>query len=152
MTPRHFAWQAWHLMTSTVVSRGRRGIFSHSPWFCVAGVALMALGGGLGPVLVARVAAATHTICHTPSFTQTLLTHHLSYNLCQQFSDAHLCHTPSVTDHLSHTLCHIPTFTHNFVEHRFSHTHTHLCHTPSVTDHFSRTLCHIPLMLIIGRS
>ena len=27
------------------VSRGRRGTISHSPWFCVAGVALMALGG-----------------------------------------------------------------------------------------------------------
>ena len=25
VTPRHFAWQAWHLATSTVVSRGRRG-------------------------------------------------------------------------------------------------------------------------------
>ena len=25
VTPRHFAWQAWHLVTSTFVSRGRRG-------------------------------------------------------------------------------------------------------------------------------
>ena len=25
VTPRHFAWQAWHLVTSTLVSRGRRG-------------------------------------------------------------------------------------------------------------------------------
>ena len=58
VTPWHFAWQAWHLMTSTVVSRVRRGIFSHSPWFCVAGLALMALGGALGPLLVARDAAA----------------------------------------------------------------------------------------------
>ncbi len=58
MTPRHFAWQAWHLVTSTFVSRGRHGTISHSPWFCVAGVALMALGGALGPVLVARDAAA----------------------------------------------------------------------------------------------
>ena len=24
-TPRHFAWQAWHLVTFTIVSRGRRG-------------------------------------------------------------------------------------------------------------------------------
>ena len=24
VTPRHFAWQAWHLVTSTLVSRGRR--------------------------------------------------------------------------------------------------------------------------------
>ena len=47
-TPRHFAWQAWHKLTSTVVLRGRRGTTSHPPSFCVAGVALMALGGALG--------------------------------------------------------------------------------------------------------
>jgi len=36
---RRFAWQSWHKLTSTIVLRGRR---------CVAGVALMALGGALG--------------------------------------------------------------------------------------------------------
>ena len=41
-------WQAWHLVTSTFVSRGRRGTNSHLPSFCVAGVALMVLGGALG--------------------------------------------------------------------------------------------------------
>ena len=46
------------MVTSTFVSRGKRGTISHPPWFCVAGVALMALGGALGPVLVARDAAA----------------------------------------------------------------------------------------------
>ena len=40
--PRHFAWQAWHLVTSTFVLRGRRGTCRHPPSFCVAGVALMA--------------------------------------------------------------------------------------------------------------
>ena len=49
VTPRHFAWQAWHNLTSTCVSRGRRGTISHSPSFCVAGVGEMALGGALGP-------------------------------------------------------------------------------------------------------
>ena len=58
MTPRHFAWQAWHNLTSTFVLRGRRGTNSHPPSFCVAGVALMALGGALGPDLVACDAAA----------------------------------------------------------------------------------------------
>ena len=29
--PRHFAWQAWHNLTSTFVSRGRRGTISHLP-------------------------------------------------------------------------------------------------------------------------
>ena len=58
VTPRHFAWQAWHNLTSTFVSRGRRGTDSHPPWFRVAGVALMALGGALGCGLGARDAAA----------------------------------------------------------------------------------------------
>ena len=46
--PRHFAWQVWHLVTSTFVSRGRRGTWRHLPAFGVAGVAEVALGGALG--------------------------------------------------------------------------------------------------------
>ena len=46
----HFTWQEWHKLTSTVVLRGRRGTYG-IPSFCVAGVALMALGGALGPDL-----------------------------------------------------------------------------------------------------
>ena len=50
--PRHFAWQAWHLVTSTLVSRGRRGthgtgwrawarlVARDAAALCVAGVAL----------------------------------------------------------------------------------------------------------------
>ena len=49
--PRRFAWQAWHLVTSTLISCGRRGANSQPPSFCVAGVALMVLGGALGPAL-----------------------------------------------------------------------------------------------------
>ena len=49
-----FAWQAWHLVTSTLISRGRRGTNSQPPSFCVAGVALMVLGGALGLGLGAR--------------------------------------------------------------------------------------------------
>ena len=48
VTPRHFARQAWHNLTSTFVLRGRRGTISHPPSFRVAGVPLMALGGALG--------------------------------------------------------------------------------------------------------
>ena len=54
MTPRPFAWQARHKLTSTVVLRGRRGTNSHLSSFCVAGVAQMALGGALGLGLGAR--------------------------------------------------------------------------------------------------
>ena len=49
---------ARHKLTSTVVLRGRRGANSHRASFGVAGVALMALGGALGPGLVTRDAAA----------------------------------------------------------------------------------------------
>ena len=38
-----FAWQAWHLVTSTFASRGRPGTWRHLPAFGVAGVALVAL-------------------------------------------------------------------------------------------------------------
>ena len=64
VTPRHFAWHGWqarHLATSTGLSRGRRGTCSHPPSFCVAGVALMALGWvwwRAWSLLVARDAAA----------------------------------------------------------------------------------------------
>jgi len=39
-----FTWQAWRLATSALVSRGRGGTWQHPPSFCVAGVALRALG------------------------------------------------------------------------------------------------------------
>ena len=59
MTPRHFARQARHILTSTGIWRGRRGTHSrHLPSFCVAGVVQMALGGALGLGLGARDAAA----------------------------------------------------------------------------------------------
>ena len=40
----NFAWQARRLVTFTFVLRGRRGTWSHPPSFCLASVALMALG------------------------------------------------------------------------------------------------------------
>ena len=138
VTPRHFAWQAWHLVTSTCVSRGRRGTISHPPSFCVAGVALMALGGALGlrdayvtSTLVSQTISHTslsHTISHHLS--QCVVTHHLSYNLCQQFSHAHLCHTPSSCLPL-HTIL----FTHTSSQTIF---HTQLCRTPSFTYYLSQ--------------
>jgi len=66
VTPRHFAWQAWHLATFAFVSRGGRGTWRHPPSFCVAGVALMALGW---------------LWCHTPSFTKHLSHTTLSHTI-----------------------------------------------------------------------
>ena len=44
VTPRRFAWQAWHFVTSTFTLCGRRGAWRHRLLLCVAGVALMPLG------------------------------------------------------------------------------------------------------------
>jgi len=57
-----FAWQPWHLATSTFTLRGRRGTRRQPPSFCVAGGALMALGwlcGVLGRCLGAIGRAVT---------------------------------------------------------------------------------------------
>ena len=64
-------------MTSTFVSRGRRGTTSHLPSFCVAGVALMALDGALGLGLGARDARDinldfTWQVWHNPASTVVL--------------------------------------------------------------------------------
>ena len=40
VAPRRFAWQAWHLETSTFTLRGRRGTWRYPLSLCVAGVAL----------------------------------------------------------------------------------------------------------------
>ena len=45
------------------VSRGRRGTWRHLPSFCVAGVALMALGGAFGSVLIAGDAGDAAALC-----------------------------------------------------------------------------------------
>ena len=63
VTPRHFAWQAWHKLTSTVGLRGTRGTNSHLPSFCVAGVGQMALGGALGLAWAPVGVAQTHIYC-----------------------------------------------------------------------------------------
>ena len=87
----HFAWQTWHLETSTVTLRGRRGTY------------------GTGLALVARLGL----FCHTPSFTHNFVipslshitfthTHYLSHTtLSHTIFDTPLCHTTSVTHHLS---------------------------------------------------
>ena len=69
-------WLAWHKLTSTLISRGRRGTTLHLPSFCVARGAHMALGGALGLGLGARDARDTvpllrgrrGTNSHPPSF------------------------------------------------------------------------------------
>ena len=155
-----FAWQVWHLVTSTFVWCGRRGPWWLPPSFCVAGVALMALGRLWWHAWARLVAGNTAPLCvaggrfawrHPPSLcvagvalvTLGWLSHHLWH--------ATLSHT------ISHTpLCHTPSFTHHFVTHRLwhiifhttlSHTmrHTPLCHKTSFTHDLWHTIFHTPL-------
>ena len=130
----------------------------------------------------------SHTIFHTPSFSTPFFTHNFVTNhlwhtifhtqLCHTHTHTifhtplchtqfRLCHTPSLTHHLSHTtlshttlshtifhhtIFHTPSFsapffTHNFVTHHLLHTifHTPLCHTASFATPLCRTpLCHAP--------
>ena len=145
-----FAWQAWHLATSTFVLRGRRGTWRHPLAFCVAGVTWRSL-------------FVTY-IFHTPSLSDTVFHTTLSHTifhpqLCHPPSFTQLSHTPSFTHNLSpttlsHTIYLTPPFTHNFVTHHLSPTtlshtifHTQLCHTQSFTQNsspttLSHTTCH----------
>ena len=104
-----FVWQAWHLVTSTLVLRGRRGTYGtrlglvaplvgDAAALCVAGVAL-------GDIHAPSAWQAWHWhVWHWPA------THLFHTQLCL----TQLCHT-----HLSHIqLC---------------HTHTGLCHTQPFT-------------------
>ena len=132
--PRHFAWQAWHLVTSTFVSLGRRGTISHPPSFCVAGVALMALGGALGPALVARDAAALCVAGVALGDIYVRFTWQAWHNLTSTFvlrgrrelnekMSAVISHSRHFhTHHLSHT----PSFTHTYIHacmHAYIHTY-----------------------------
>eukprot|EP00435_Cladocopium_sp_Y103_P048007 s227_g14.t1 len=59
-----FAWHAWHLATSAFVLCGRRGAWRHLPLFCVAGMALAALGWSpVAPRLFCVAGVARGNIC-----------------------------------------------------------------------------------------
>ena len=144
-----FMWQAWHLVTSTFVSRGRHGTWWHPPSFCMAGVALGDIHlrfawqawhlvtssfvwhgrrgtYGTGLALAGRLdtPSSTHHLSHTPLYHTPSVTHHV------------------VTDHVSHTIFDTPSFTHTTLSHTISHTtlsHT-IFHTPSLTHHLSHTV------------
>ena len=134
-----FAWQAWHLVTSTYVLRGRHGTWRHPPLFCHI------------PSL--SHATLSHTIFHTSS-----LTHHLGHTIFHTT----LSHT--IFDTPSQTIFHTPSFIHRFVSHHLSPhhpSHTTLSHTifytpsqtisytPSLTTpSFTHQLCHTPSLSI----
>jgi len=157
-----FTWQAWHLVTSIFVSRGRGySTWRHFPAFGVASVALLALGGALGRPWSpgaprhfvthhlcpthCHTPSMSHTIfhtplCHTPPFTHHFVAHHFVTNHFAAHHLCHtLCHTPSMSDTIFHTpLCHTPSFTHNIVTHHLPPHHSFTHHF--VTHHLSHTI------------
>ena len=117
--PRHFAWQAWHLVTSTFVSCGRRGtqltstvvlrgrrgthgtVWRAWPGFVARGAAAFCVAGvALGDIHLRFMRQAWHTThIHRRSLsTHTLSTHSLS------------THTLSTHTH-THTAWHLVTST-----------------------------------------
>ena len=112
VTPRHFAWQAWHLAASTFVSRGRHGTCRHLPWFCVAGVALMALGWLWWRAWAGLVAGDAAALCMAGVALDDI---HLRFAWSTTIFHTTLSHT------IFHPqLCHTPSFTHNFVTRHLS--------------------------------
>ena len=190
-TLRLLAWQVWHLVTWTFTLRGRYGTWWHGSSLCVAGVApiwhwalwwrawVSVDAVDAAAFCVAGVALAalgwlshhlwhitlSHTIFHTPSFTHhlshTALSHTIFDTLSHTFFHTPLCHTSLChTLFLSHTifhtqLCHTPcfatpSFAHHFVPHHLSHTtlshtlfHTQISHTIFHTT-LSHTIFHTP--------
>ena len=102
-----FTWQAWHNLTSTFVSRGRRGTLFDTPSFTHHFVTHHLSHTTLSHTIF------HHTLFHTP------LCHHTIFH-------TQLCHTLSLTHHLSHTtLSHTIFDTHNCFN--FSILHHLLC-------------------------
>ena len=86
--PRHFAWQAGHLVTSTFHLRGKGSTWAHPPWFRVAGIALMALGSALSHTTL------SHTTPLHATLSQTILSHtHNSFICTVQLWHTELFHT-----------------------------------------------------------
>ena len=126
--------------------------------FRVAGVALMALGGALGPVLVAGdvVALCVAGMALGNMYLRfTWQAWHLGYiQLRLAWQASRLWHgrrgnltvARTILSHtsLSHTICHRPSFTHTLSHTNF---HTQLCRTPIFTyshTSLSHTICHRP--------
>ena len=164
VTPQHFAWQAWHLETSTFVLRGMRatGCTWWRAWSPLVAVGrrwspLVAVGRRWSP-LVAGYAAAlcvagvalgdiylpfTWQAWHLATSMFVSRGRRGTWRHLPSFCVAGVLQVTSLTRHPSH----------HFVTHHLSHTifHTTLSHTHhvshTVTDHLSHTISHIPLCL-----
>ena len=141
MRPRHFAWQAWHVATSTYV--GRRGTWRHRPSFGVTGVVLGTIHAASESIALKYDFVTHNFVTHYLSHLSLSLTLILSCNFIAHSFFKHNSFTHNFvthnffTHHLSHT-----TLSHT-IFHTLSHTifHTQLCHTASFTHISSPSFC-----------
>ena len=147
-----FAWQAWHLVTSTFGLPGRRGTYgtsAHARNSCAHHLCHTTLSHSIFRTHLSHT-ALSHKLFVAHHHSQTALSHTIfrtqlhSTTLSHTIFHAHLSHTNFVTHHLlSQTIFHTPSLSHTIF-------HTHLCLTPSFTHHlchtpsFTRHLCHTP--------
>ena len=110
---RHFAWQAWHLETSTVTLRGRCGTYG-------TGLAPVARLGRSGRPLSPRLLAwqAWHLVTSTVILRGrrgTYIDRHFAWQVwhLRHWAGSHTIFDPPLchTHHLSHTVFHTPSFT-----------------------------------------
>ena len=142
----HFAWQAWHLVTSTFTLRGKRVTK------CTSICALRGRCGAYGTVLDwlwwrawVPVDAVDAAVVCVPGMALGDIDFHFAWQVWHLLTSSftlrgrratlstHNLSTPSLTHHrVTHHLSHSPSLTHPL-----SHTifHTPLCHTPSFTHH-----------------
>ena len=162
---RHFAWPAWHLLTSTFTLRGMRGTYG-------TGLALVPFGSQMTPWAPRLFAwQAWHLATSTFTLRGRRATWRHRPSLCVAGVLALVArlvprwrrgrrsslrgrrgawwHPPSFTHPLSHTTLSptsfdTPSFTHNFFTHHLWHTtlSTTIFHTPSFTHHLWHTLFH----------
>ena len=113
-----FAWQAWHLATSTYVFPGRRGTCSHQPSFGLAGVELGDIHAASEPISLKYdfphifVWGSCLWFCipsALPSFCPSVRSSRPPPLFLTQ-----LCHTPSFTHNFVTQLCRTHLFTYNF--------------------------------------
>ena len=117
-----FAWQAWHLATSTYVFPGRRGTCSHQPSFCLAGVEL------------GDIHAASEPISLKYDFPHIFVSGFLFVVLYPVRSFRPSVRSSRPPPLFLTQLCHTPTLSHTIF-------HTQLCHTT-----LSHTTLHIQLL------
>ena len=130
VTPRHFAWQAWHLVTSTFVSRGRRGTKLASTVVLRGRRGTHGTGWRAWSGFVACDAAA---LCVAGVALGDI---HLHFT----WQAWHKLASTVVLRGRRGTIFDTPSFTHHFVTHHLSH--TTLSHTIFHHTLFRTPLCH----------